>query len=100
MLTYTSLPRGSRLMLGAIGRASALTLAGILTSMLLVAAALSLTVVLSLAGVLGEGLGVVFRHHTGDSWRNTGDARVTDNRLCVGADCGAAHKAGKSCCEC
>jgi hypothetical protein len=39
------------------------------------------------AKVIGEGLGAVFRHHTGDSWRNTGNARVTGKRLCVGADC-------------
>ena len=54
MLTYTSPPHESRLLLGAIGCAGSLSLASVLASMLLVAAALSFAVVLALAGMLGE----------------------------------------------
>jgi hypothetical protein len=97
MLAYTSLPRGSRLLLGAIGRAGTLALAVVLASMLLVAAALSLAVVLSLAGMLGERLLAIFSHRTSDSRR---DACVTGEGLSIETDSGAAQEARESCGQC
>ena len=63
--------------------------------MLLVAAALALAIVLSLAGVLGERL---FRdnHHAGDCRRAGGCFRVIGNGLGVEASGGAAKDAGES----
>jgi hypothetical protein len=62
---------------------------------LLIAAALALAVVLSLAGVLGELLAIVSQR-TGDDRRG---ARVTGERLSVETGGGAAEKAGERCCD-
>jgi len=68
--------------------------------MLLVAAALSLTVVLSLAGVLGKIL-LIYSRHASDS--RSGSARgigVTGDRLSIETGCGSTEETGESCGQC
>jgi hypothetical protein len=79
-----------------IGGAGALTLAGILPRMLLVAAALALAVVLTLAGVLRQILLIGRDHDTSKCGGAGGRFRVSGNRLGVETGSGAAKKAGES----
>jgi hypothetical protein len=78
-----------------IGSAGTLSLAGVLASVLLIAAALSFAVVLSLAGVLGELLAICSQR-TGDDRRG---ARVTGEWLSVETGGGAAEETGERCCH-
>jgi hypothetical protein len=66
---------------------------------LLIAAALSLAIILALAGVLGE---VLFgdHHHAGGGGRRTGcRVRVTGDRLSIETGGGAAEETGERCCQ-
>src|ERR1700679_2176130 len=79
--------------LGTVGRASALALAGVLSGMLRIAAALSLTVVLALAGVLGRGRRILPGQDTGACGRIRSRVRVAGNRLSVEAGRSTAKQA-------
>jgi hypothetical protein len=84
--------------LGAIGRASAFTFAAIFSRMLGIAAALTLTVILAFAGVLGQirrgslGACLVFAGLV----LHQGAGAVVGSGLCVEASSGAAEQT----CEC
>jgi hypothetical protein len=80
---------------GAVCRASALPLAGILPPVRLVAAALAFAIVLSLAGVLGKLL-LRGNHHTGDCRGACGCLRLAGTGLGVEARGRAAEEAGES----
>src|ERR1700721_4274614 len=82
--------------LGTIGRASAFALAGVLASVLRIAAALSLTVVLALAGVLRRGRRILCDQDTGVCGCTRSRVRMAGNRLSVEAGGSTAEQA----CEC